>query len=99
MIKGGCLLFVTLTPFVYLALRTRGTLIPFIVIAAVSLLNVVLSGSPIAGFYPWTSSYLLLTGRLAQAAGTDLPGKLIIFSMGIFGICASFFRFQKEDLV
>ena len=98
MIKGGILLYATLTPFVYLALRTKGTLIPFLVIAAVSLLNVVLSGSPIAGFYPWTASYLLLTGRLAQSAGSDLPGKLILFFAGAFGIGASILRFQKEEL-
>lgn len=55
MLKGGILLYATLTPFVYLALRAKGSIAPFIVIAAVSLLNVVLSGSPVAGVYPWTA--------------------------------------------
>lgn len=35
MLKGGILLFATLTPFVYLALRTKGSLVPFIAIAAI----------------------------------------------------------------
>ncbi|MDE6232386.1 MAG: hypothetical protein K2M60_03445, partial [Lachnospiraceae bacterium] len=99
MIKGGILLFATLTPFVYLTLRAKGTFAPFIVIAAISLLNVVLSGSPIAGFYPWTATYLLLTGRLAQS-GCPVPlGMTIILFVCLFGIGSSIWRFQKEDIV
>lgn len=99
MINGGILLFATLTPFVYLPLRAKGTLAPFIIIAAVSLLNVVLSGSPIAGFYPWTATYLLLTGRLAQS-GCPVPlGMSIILFVCLWGIGSSIWRFQKEDIV
>lgn len=98
MIKGGILLFATLTPIVYLSLRTRGMLVPFIAIAAVSLLNVVLSGSPIAGFYPWTAAYLLVTGRLAQAGCPVFLGVLIIFSLCVSGIYTSILRFEKEDI-
>lgn len=98
MLKGGILLFATLTPFVYLALRTKGMLAPFIVIAAISLLNVVLSGSPIAGFYPWTASYLLLTGRLAQSGAPDFFGPCVILSLCLSGICASIWRFIREDI-
>lgn len=98
MIKGGILLFATLPPFVYLSMRAKGTIAPFIVIATVSLLNVVLSGSPIAGFYPWTAAYLLLAGRLAQESGSTLPGILIILLVYVSGIWASVSRFQKEDI-
>lgn len=99
MINGGILLFATLTPFVYLTLRAKGTLAPFIIIAAISLLNVVLSGSPIAGFYPWTATYLLLTGRLAQS-GCPVPlGMSIILFVCLWGIGSSIWRFQKEDIV
>lgn len=99
MMKGGLLLFATLTPFVYLTLRTKGSLAPFIVIAAVCLLNVVLSGSPIAEFYPWTAAYLLLSGRLAQA-GCPVPLAIsIILSVCLLGIGSSIWRFQKEDIV
>lgn len=98
MLKGGILLYATLTPFVYLALRAKGSIAPFIVIAAVSLLNVVLSGSPVAGIYPWTASYLLLTGNLSQSGVSSAPGGLIILLVYASGICASIIRFQKEDI-
>ncbi len=98
MIKGGILLFATISPFVYLSLRAKGTLAPFIAIAAVSLLNVVLSGSQIAGFYPWTAAYLLLIGRLEQS-GCPVPvGISIILLVCLSGICFSILRFQKNDI-
>lgn len=98
MIKGGILLFATLTPIIYLSLRTKGMLAPFIAIAAISLLNVVLSGSQIAGFYPWTATYLLLTGRLAQSGCPVFLGMLIILSVCVVGIYISILRFEKEDI-
>ena len=98
MIKGGMLLFTTLTPFIYIAMRAKGTLIPFVIIAAGSLLNVVLSGSPFAGFYPWTITYLLQTGRLEQLGCPSILGISIILFVCIFGICISILRFRKEDI-
>lgn len=99
MVKGGILLFATVTPFVYLAMRTRGMLVPFIAISAISLLNVVLSGSQIAGIYPWTASYLLLTGRLAQSGSPAWAGIFAILFLCVFGIGGSILRFRKEDVV
>lgn len=98
MIKGGILLFATISPFVYLSLRAKGTLAPFIAIAAVSLLNVVLSGSQIAGFYPWTAAYLLLIGRLEQSGCPVPAGIAIILLVCLSGICFSILRFQKNDI-
>lgn len=97
--KGAILMFMTLTPFVYLALRTQGSIAPFIVIAAVSLLNVVLSASPIACFYPWTAAYLLQTGRYAQTGCPMVLGVLLLLGVCGFGICAAVRRFRREDIV
>ena len=98
MIKGGILLFTTLTPFIYIAMRAKGTLIPFVIIAAGSLLNVVLSGSLVAGYYPWTITYLLQTGRLEQSGCPSVIGIAILIFVCIFGICISILRFRKEDI-
>ncbi len=92
-------IFATLTPFVSLALRTKGSLASFIVIAVMSLSNVVLSGSPIAGYYPWTAAYLLLTGRIAQSGCPAPVGFFILFTVCLSGISTGIRRFQKEDLV
>ncbi len=99
MIKGGVLLFPALTPFVYLALRTKGMLVPFIAIAVVSLCNVVLSGSQAAEIYPWTAAYLLLAGRNTQSGASVLPGIWLLLLLCVFGIGMSVWRFRKEDIV
>lgn len=65
MLFGAMLLCATQTPLIYLTIRTKGFVAPLIAIAAISLINVVLSNSGIAGFYPWSASYFLVTGRLS----------------------------------
>ena len=65
MLFGAILLCATQTPFIYLAIRVKGFVAPLIAIAAISLINVILSNSPIAGFYPWSASYLFVAGRLS----------------------------------
>ncbi len=87
----------TQTPFIYLTIRTKGFMAPLVAIAAVSLINVVLSNSAIAGFYPWSASYLLVTGRLS---GQNCPKEIsvsIILAMCLWGIAASLFQFKKEE--
>ncbi|MCM1183372.1 MAG: ABC transporter permease [Roseburia sp.] len=96
--RGGMLMFMTLTPFVYLALRTKGSIAPFIVIAGISLLNVVLSASPIACFWPWTASWLLQTGRYAQTGGSARFGFLLLAGVCGLGICAALRRFGREEV-
>ncbi len=56
MLLGGILLCATQTPFIYLTIRTKGFVTPMIAIALISLINVVLSNSGVAGFYPWSAS-------------------------------------------
>lgn len=99
MLMGGVLMFATLTPFVYLSLCTRGTIAPFIVIAAVSLLNVVLSASPVAAFYPWTAAYLLQRGRYGQTGCPAVVGTVLLLGVCMAGIFAANRRFRKEDIV
>ena len=97
MLYGGILLCAAQTPFIYLTIRTKGFVTPLIAIAVISLINVVLSNSGVAGFYPWSASYLLVTGRLS---GQNCPKEIsisIILIMCFLGFAASIFRFKKED--
>lgn len=93
MLYGGILLFATQMPFLYLTVRTKGFAAPLIAITAVSLLTVVLSGSPAAGFYPWSASYLLVTGRLNCPKAASI---IIILTLCILGIIGVFFNFRRE---
>ncbi|MDE6663463.1 MAG: ABC transporter permease [Lachnospiraceae bacterium] len=98
MLLGGILLCATQTSFIYLTIRTKGFVTPLIAIAVISLINVVLSNSGIAGFYPWSASYFLVIGR---SSGLNCPKEIsicIILIMCLLGIAASIFRFKKEEV-
>lgn len=97
MLFGGILLCATQTPFIYLTIRTRGFIAPLIAIAAILFVNVVLSASPIAGFYPWSASYLLILGRLSGAGCPKGVSIAIIGVVCIVGIAASLIRFTRDE--
>ncbi len=98
MLLGGLLLCATQTPFLYLTIRTKEFIAPLAAIAAVILVNVVLSNSGAAGFYPWAASYLLVMGRLSGQGCPKEVSVLIILVMGLLGIAASILRFKKEEV-
>ncbi|MBD5549580.1 MAG: ABC transporter permease subunit [Lachnospiraceae bacterium] len=98
MLFGGILLCTTETPFIYLTIRTKGFVAPLTAVAVVSLVNVVLSNSGVAGFFPWSGSYLLVSRRLS---GTGCPKEIsisIILLMCLSGIVASLVRFKREEV-
>lgn len=98
MLFGAILLCATQTPFIYLAIRTKGFVVPLIAIAAIILINVVLSNSPIAGFYPWSASYLLVIGR---SPGQNCPKEVsvsMIVVICLLGIIASLIRCKREEV-
>lgn len=101
MIQGGIFLYPTIIPFIYLALRTKGGLIPFIVIAGISLVNVVLSNTPISGFWPWLLPYSLLSvsiGRIKLEKEALVLGIFIVLAMCVIGIGGSIWRIWREDI-
>ena len=69
MFLGGILLCAEQIPLLCLTIRMKELVAPLIAISAISLITVVLSNSPIAGFYPWSASYLLVMGRADGQAG------------------------------
>lgn len=98
MLLGGILLCAVQSPFIYLTIRTKGFVAPLAAITVISLINVVLSNSSVAGFYPWSASYLLVTGRLS---GQSCPREIsiaILLIVCLLGIAASLFRFQREEV-
>ncbi len=97
MLYGGAMVFATQIPFLYLAVRTKNFFSPLIAVSAVSLFNVVLSNSPIAGFYPWSASYLLVCGRLQTKGSLKGISIAMILGMCLWGIWASIARIRKEE--
>lgn len=99
MLFCGILLYMTTTPIIYLSIRNKGFITPFITVAAICLLNVILSNSPIAGFFPWTASYLLVCGHSSNWGCSSSISFIIILIMSILSVIASMKRFLKEDIL
>lgn len=98
MLYSSVLLCAGQTPFLYLTIRTKGFVAPLLAIAAIILVNVVLSNSGVAGFYPWSASYLLVTGK---GSGYGCPKEIsmfIILAMCLLGIIAGLLRFKREEV-
>ncbi|MCI8282084.1 MAG: hypothetical protein HFI76_10410 [Lachnospiraceae bacterium] len=62
------------------------------------LVNVVVSNSGAAGFYPWSVSYLLVTRRFSGQSCPKAVSVAIILAMCIWGVVASMLRFRKEEV-
>lgn len=99
MMYGGILVYMTVTLVVYLSLRTKGFVTPFIVVAVVCLLNVFLSGSQIAGFFPWSAAYILVGGHDGNYGCPSYVSFIIISLIFILSINGSMKHFLKEDIV
>lgn len=97
MLPGGMLLCATLTPFIYLTIRTKGFVTPLVAVTATLVVNVLISISPVAGFYPWTASYYLARGATSRLGCPKEISLFIIAIVCLSGIAASLIRFQKED--
>lgn len=98
MLFGAVLLYMSITPVVYLSIRNKGFVTPFIASAAVCLLNVVLSGSEIAGYIPWCASYLLINGANRNPNCPPHVSFLILAGVCLLSVTASMKRFLQEDV-
>jgi len=97
-IIGGMIMFVTMSPFAFLSLWTKGFVVPVISAASVAMVNVMLSNSDLGALFPWTASYLLISDGLTQ---TGYPYSLaisLIAVVSVFGFVVSVVYFQREDV-
>jgi len=98
MILSGMLMFMTISPFVFLSLWTKGLVVPVISAAAVAMGNVMLSYERLGAFYPWTASYLLISGEIT-ATGYPVPLAIsLVAAVSILGFLASVIYFKAEDI-
>ncbi|WP_409200436.1 ABC transporter permease [Methanobrevibacter sp. DSM 116169] len=98
MILGGILLFLTITPFFFIGIWTKGIIVPTIAATTVAMGNAGLTNESIGALFPWTASFLLINGRLSETGYSELLVISIIGFISIFGFIASILYFQKEDI-
>jgi bacitracin transport system permease protein len=95
---GNILLFFTISPFAYIAGKSKGLVVPMIASAIVVMGSAALSNQELGALYPWTATYLLMQGRI-ESTGYPMPLSVgIIVFVSVIGFLATFQYFKKEDL-
>lgn len=95
---SGILLFLTISPFAFIAEKTKGLFVPMIVAAGVVMVNAALSNQELGALYPWIATYLLVKGKTASTGYPIWLSVSIIVLVSIIGFATTFHYFQKEDI-
>lgn len=98
MLLGGILMYLTITPFAFLAEKAKNLVAPIVVAAVIVMGSAALTNQDAGALYPWTATFFLVKGKLV---GTGYPVWLaisIIALISILGFAATFIYFQKEDI-
>lgn len=95
---GASLLFLTLSPVVFITLWLKNLVTPIIMMATVALGNVALFNEDLAVLFPWSSPYLIVSGRIVRykySVDCALLSIAITFFIGFF---LSILYFKKQDI-
>lgn len=95
---GNVIVCFTVSPFIYIALKTKGLVAPMIVSAVVVMGNAAVCNQKIGAVYPWTATYLLIADRIQETGYSSVAVVLSIGVTVIAGIVATWIHFQKEDI-
>lgn len=95
---GNALMFFTLSPFAFIAQKTKGLVAPMIASAVIVMSSAALSNQDMGALFPWTATYFLLDERL-KSTGYPIPLSIsIILAVTVVGLLATFQYFKKEDI-
>lgn len=95
---GNTLMFFTISPLAYIAEKSKGLVVPMITSAIVVMANAALCNQKLGALSPWTSPYLIMSGKIK---GTGYPialSAIIIIFISLIGFLLTFRYFKKEDL-
>ncbi len=95
---GGILMFLTTSPFVFLAIKTKGVVAPMIGSAVIVMGSAALSNQEWGVLYPWAATYFLVQGKTESTGYPIWLSVVIIIIVSAVGFIMTFHHFKKEDL-
>ncbi|MHC1770352.1 MAG: ABC transporter permease [Flexilinea sp.] len=95
---GNLLVYLTISPFAFVAEKTKGFVAPVIASAVIVMGSAALCNQDFGAIYPWTATFFLIKGKLASTGYPSLLAISIIVLISVIGFFATFCHFQKEDL-
>lgn len=95
---SNILMFLTVSPFAFIAQKTKGFVAPMIASAVIVMGSAALSNHEWGALYPWTATFFLMEGRI-PSTGYPIPLVIAIIAfVSIAGFLLTFNHFKKEDL-
>lgn len=95
---GSILMFLTVSPFAYIAQKTKGFVAPVIAASVIVMGSVAVSNQDLGAIYPWTAAFFLVQGKIESTGYPVLLSVAIIILLSAIGFVMSFRHFNKEDL-
>lgn len=95
---GSILMFLTVSPFAYIAQKTKGVVAPVIASAVIVMGSAALSNQEFGALYPWTATFFLINGKMQSTGYPTSLGIAIIALVSATGFFITFNQFKKEDL-
>lgn len=95
---GSSLMYLMISPFAYIAEKTKGFVVPVIVSAAVVMGSVAVSNQDFGVLYPWTSILFIVNGSVADKGFPITLVMGIIALVSLTGFFATYRYFCREDI-
>lgn len=95
---GGILMFLTISPFVFVAGKTKGFVAPVIGSAVIVMGSAALSNNKWGALYPWTATFFLVQDKIEETGYPTAVSVAIILLFSAVGFFLTFQHFKKEDL-
>lgn len=95
---GNILMFLTISPFAFIAVKTKGFIAPVISSSVIIMGNAALSNQDLGALYPWTTTFFLVDGRIESIGYPVYLAVGIIILVSVIGFFMTFCYFKKEDL-
>jgi len=97
---GGAFMFLVMTPFAFLAVWTKGFVVPLIASAVVMTGNMMIMNTELNAIYPWTApAHFIISNEILQPS--VYPYSIMIGSIAltyVLGFVLSLAFFQREDV-
>ena len=95
---GGVLMFATVSPFAYIAQKTKGFVVPIIIASVIVMGSAALSNQDMGALYPWTATFFIVNERIQNTGYPMFLSIGLITFVSVMGFLLTFFHFKKEDL-
>ena len=95
---GTTLLAGLMTPIVFVAIWTKGLVVPIVCGAALVMFNAALSSEEWGALFPWSASYLLATKSVEKTGFSPVLSLTIVLATMIIGGILCVWRFSKKDI-